>query len=217
MGEIVSKLRPHVFLDVGCGNGDWTVSVANRMGIVPENIQGIEINPRQASEAERKLRLFRVDLEAERWPFPEQSVSLITANQVLEHLKNAHFCLAECDRVLQVGGYLAIGIPNLAGLVNRLLLLFGSQPLCIHFPGPHVRSFTHRAFLSLLRLNPAFELVETRGSSLYPLPWPWLEVAAVKFPGLSAYTFYLLRKIEHRIPSAWTEMLPGGGATTYVT
>ena len=216
MGELIAPLRPGVFLDVGCGDGKWTLEAAQRLGVRSGDVYGIEIHDPSVREARRRLQCSRVDLEAERWPFEDQSVELITLNQVLEHLKNAHFCLAECERVLRVGGHLALGIPNLSGLLNRFLLLLGRQPMCIEVPGPHVRSFTHRAAARLLRSNPAFELVRMRGSCLYPLPWPLVEWAARKLPGLSAYSFYLLKKVEHRDPSAWMLMVSAINATTYL-
>jgi SAM-dependent methyltransferase len=178
-------------------------------------LRGIEICPSLFDEGRKRLKLMTVDLENQRWPLPDRSVDLVTINQVLEHLKNAHFCLAEGERVLRVSGHLAIGIPNLSGLMNRLFLLIGRQPMCILFPGPHVRSFTHKAFLRFLRMNPAFSVVRCLGSSLYPFPPPILERGAEKFPGGSAYSFYLLKKIAHRERSVWLESMASIEATSY--
>ena len=149
--RLVSDLRPNSLLDLGCGQGSWTLELAHRLGVPSERVYGTEISPPFVKQAREGLKLFEVDLEEDTLPLPDQSVELVTVNQVLEHLKNVFFCLAECGRVLKVGGHLAVGIPNLAGLVNRVYLLLGRQPMCLEFPGPHVRAFTHRAFVAFVR------------------------------------------------------------------
>ncbi|MDA2928786.1 class I SAM-dependent methyltransferase [Acidobacteria bacterium AH-259-O06] len=201
----MSGLRPHTILDVGCDEAFWTVELARRLGVPSDGVYGIEIDRRAAEQAKRRLKLFEIDLESTSFPLVDRSIKLVTINQVLEHLKNVFFCLAECERVLEVNGHLAIGIPNLSGLLNRFYLLFGRQPMCLEFPGAHLRGFGHRAFLTFLRSNPAFGLVTCIGSSLYPFPPPVLETGARLLPGWAAYTFYLLRKLEHRARSVWLD------------
>ena len=180
-----------------------------------ERVYGIEISPPLIEKAKDRLTLFQIDIEAGTIPLGDQSVGLVIINQVLEHLKNVYFCLAECERVLQIGGHLAIGIPNLAGLVNRLYLLLGRQPMCHGFPGPHVRAFTHRAFLRFIDSNSAFTRCRSIGSSLYPVPPPLMERLARLLPGWSAYTFYLLKKVEHRPNSAWLNEAAQIGSTAF--
>ena len=215
--QLVSGLKPDSLLDVGCGNGSWSLECIRRLNIPIGNIFGIEVHSDLIQEAIGKIKLFEVDLEAEKIPLSDQSVQLANVNQVLEHLKNVFYCLSEMERVLKVGGHLSIGIPNLGGLVNRFYLLLGRQPMCHEFPGPHVRAFTHRAFLDFIRLNPAFQLVRCIGSSLYPFPAPLLEAGARAIPGWSAYTFYLLEKLEHRGRSVWLEEAAKIGATNFRT
>lgn len=213
--RLVSGLEPDSLLDVGCGDGSWGIECVRRLKIPPENIYGIEVRSALIEEAVGRIKVFEIDLEKDPIPLGDQSVQLANVNQVLEHLKNIFFCLAEMERVLKVGGHLSIGIPNLGGLVNRLYLLMGRQPMCHEFPGPHVRAMTHRAFTAFVRSNPAFELVRCQGSSLYPFPPPFLEAGAERFPGWSAYAFYLLKKVEHRPRSAWLDDAAKIGATTF--
>ena len=105
MGEILSGLKPESILDVGCGDGSWSQEIASRLGVQPEKVHGIEISPSLVSDAQSRLHVVSLNLESERWPFPDQSIDLVVVNQVLEHLKNVHWCLAECERVLAVGGH----------------------------------------------------------------------------------------------------------------
>ncbi len=200
---LVSTLRPNSLLDLGCGTGYWTLELAGRLGVPSDHVYGTEVDPPLVKQAKERPKLLEVNLEVDSLPLTDQSVELVTVNQVLEHLKNVFFCLAECERVLMIGGHLAVGVPNLSGLVNRLYLLLGRQPMCLEFPGPHVRAFTHRAFVTFVQSNSAFRLVRCLGSSLYPFPPPLLEAGARVIPSWSAYAFYLLKKVEHRPRSAW--------------
>lgn len=214
--RLVGGLRPDSLLDVGCGDGAWAAELARELGVPEERVHGIEVHPVHAGQAETRLRLARVDLESQAWPYEPGSFSLVCVNQVLEHLKNVHVCLAEAERVLKVGGHLAVGVPNLAGLMNRLRLAAGRQPMCLEFPGPHVRGFSHGALLRFLAGNPAFRVLRTRGSSLYPVPWPLTELLAAPLPSLSAYSFILLEKTGAATRSAWLDATSGVSATTFL-
>ena len=164
----------------------------------------MDVFDKYVEAAGKRLRAVKLDLELEPFPFPDEKFEVVLCNQILEHLKNIFLPLSEMERVLKTGGYLALGIPNLAALHNRLLLLAGRQPVCNAITGPHIRCFAHKAFLGFLRSNLNFRLVATSGSSLYPFPWPAVEFGARLFPGLSAYTFYLLKKTRHAPgESAW--------------
>jgi len=185
-------------LDIGCGDGSTTMAYARLFGISPQNIKGVEGSEGHRKKAAEKFSVYRMDIEKEHLPFADESFDLIVCNQVLEHLKNIFLPLSEMDRVMKIGGHLLIGIPNLAALHNRLLLLLGRQPLCNAIAGPHIRCFAHRDFLNFLKANTNFELIGISSAILYPFPVPlggWLGRAC---PSLAAYTFYLLRKTQHK-------------------
>jgi 2-polyprenyl-3-methyl-5-hydroxy-6-metoxy-1,4-benzoquinol methylase len=184
-------------LDVGCADGGKTVQYAENLNIPGENIYGIEIFDKYIEIAKNRLHVTKLNLEQAPFPMRDEVFEVVTCNQILEHLKNVFLPLSEMERVLKTGGYLAIGIPNLAALHNRILLALGYQPVCNAITGPHIRCFTHKAFLKFLRSNSNFSLIGMAGSSLYPFPYPIVEFGAYLFPGLSAYTFYLLKKIRH--------------------
>jgi len=191
-------------LDVGCADGAKTAQYAASLQVPAENVHGMDVFDKYVEAAGKRLRAVKLDLELEPFPFPDEKFEVVLCNQILEHLKNIFLPLSEMERVLKTGGYLALGIPNLAALHNRLLLLAGRQPVCNAITGPHIRCFAHKAFLGFLRSNLNFRLVATSGSSLYPFPWPAVEFGARLFPGLSAYTFYLLKKTRHAPgESAW--------------
>jgi len=181
-------------LDVGAADGRMTLEYARLLKVPEGGVFGIEVMDYYLEKISTGVKAEKVDIEKEPLPYLDGTFDLVVCNQVLEHLKNIFLPLSEMERVLKPGGRLALGIPNLAGLHNRALLAFGFQPLCNAILGPHVRCFTHKGFLEFLRSNGNFTVEAVAGSSLYPLPWPLVDFGARFFPGLSAYTFYLLRK-----------------------
>jgi len=189
--------RAGSLLDVGCGEGGKAPLYAAVLSVPAGEVAGVEGNKSHCLQASPKFKVECVDFERKKMPFADESFEVVVCNQVLEHLKNIFLPLSEMDRVVKAGGWLLIGIPNLAALHNRALLLAGRQPLCNDITGPHIRCFTHSAFKKFLRTNPNFELAATESATLYPFPYPLVDLLGQKLPGLAASTFYLLKKKKH--------------------
>jgi SAM-dependent methyltransferase len=207
--------QPHSVLDIGCGEGGYTLNNAQALGISESKIYGIELNRAHLEIARQRFVAFGIDVEQEQIPLADASVELVICNQVLEHLKNVFWALAEMDRVLAVGGILALGIPNLTSFINRPVLLWGRQPITIGLEGPHVRAFAHASFRAFLLRHSGYRLVAEMGSSLYP--WPaglGAERFARRLPGLAAYTFYALVKQAAVMPCPWLKF-GADGETSY--
>jgi ubiquinone/menaquinone biosynthesis C-methylase UbiE len=184
-------------LDIGCAEGRKTMQYADMLSIPLAKVYGIETKPKYVKLAQEHFKIININLENNPFPFQDQEIDVAICNQVLEHLKNIYLPLSEMDRVLKVGGYLIIGIPNLAALLNRFLIIFGKQPMCNVIVGPHIRCFTHKGFLEFIRQNTNFELQSISASTLFPFPYPVVRYCAKYFPGFSTCTFYLLKKVKH--------------------
>lgn len=196
--DILEKVpKSNSLLDIGCAEGTKTIQYANMLSIPLEKVYGIETKPEYVKLAQEHFKIINVNLEHNTFHFQDQEIEVIICNQILEHLKNIFLPLSEMDRVLRIGGHLIIGIPNLAALHNRLFILFGRQPSCNIIMGPHIRCFTHKGFLEFIKQNTNFELQSISAATLYPFPYPVVQYCAKYFPGLSSYTFYLLKKIKH--------------------
>lgn len=185
------------FLDVGCGDGVKMMHYARELGVGGDKVYGIEQQSQYVELANKHVKVIQIDLERELFPMGDEEIDVIICNQVLEHLKNIFTPMKEMARVVKTGGYLLIGLPNLAANQNRVLLLLGRQPLCNAIVGPHLRCFTTSGFIDFLKSNPNFELVEVTGATLYPFPYPIVKYGAPCFPGLSSYAFFLLKKVGH--------------------
>lgn len=192
----LKEYHPKNILDVGSGDGQRTIRVAKYYNIETHNIFGVDYNDQCVTKAGQIPNMQKIDLETDILPHKADIFDLTICNQVLEHLINFTKVIDEITRVTRKGGYIIIGIPNLAHLINRSYLLLGLQPMCIHLTGPHVRGFTHNAFKKYLNTLDGLKLIDYTGALMYPLPLFISNFLAKYFIGLSGYTCYLLKKIK---------------------
>lgn len=61
-------------------------------------------------------------------PIEDNSIDLVIAGEILEHLINPFMFLQEINRVLKKGGELILSTPNIACLKSRIQLLLGKLP-----------------------------------------------------------------------------------------
>ena len=182
-------------LDVGCGSGDRTIRIASHLNIDIHSTYGVDYDDQNVISCKKIFNAKKIDLEIDDLPYEDNAFDLVICNQVLEHLKNYRKVVDGLIRVTKTGGYILIGIPNLAHLINRMYLLFGIQPMCISLDGPHVRGYTHKAFIDLLSSLQNVRMIDYTGSTtMYPLPLVVTKMLANHFVGLSGYTCYLLQK-----------------------
>ena len=194
--ENLKTYAPNNILDVGCGSGDRTIRIASHFNIDIRNAYGVDYDEQNVIACKKRFNAKKIDLETDDLPHEDNTFDIVICNQVLEHLKNYRKVIDDLIRVTKKGGYIAVGIPNLAHLINRIYLLFGIQPMCIHLDGPHVRSFTHKGFIKMLAPLQGIKLIDYKGALMFPLPLIATKFLAKHFVGLSGYTCYLLRKAQ---------------------
>jgi len=208
--------RASAILDIGCWDGSHTERYARTFGA---QAHGIEIFPAPAALAEaRGVRVARLDLETERFPWPDQSMDVVVSNQVFEHLKNVWTPMSEACRVLRPGGYLAISVPNLASLHNRVLLALGRQPTSIRTLGPHVRGYTLGELARFVSLGGAYTVEKKIGVGFYPFPASLARPFAAVWPGAAHTSVVLARKREGGPLAPWLEWFrreQAGGLQTF--
>jgi SAM-dependent methyltransferase len=125
-----------VLLDCGCGDGSYSQHLGQVLGTT--SVYGVELNRGKAYEASLNgVHVLRSDVNMA-LPLGDNSVHVVTAFNVLEHLVETRQFLAEIYRVLRPGGYAIINTPNLASWHNIAALLLGIQP----FSGPNISSMT---------------------------------------------------------------------------
>jgi ubiquinone/menaquinone biosynthesis C-methylase UbiE len=104
------------FLDIGCGNGAYTIDIARRF----ESGVGIDIEPDRLADFRLSLRnsigdkrLEVLECSATAVPYPDASFDVITAIETMEHLgPYREATLAEAARLLNSGGTFYLTTPN---------------------------------------------------------------------------------------------------------
>lgn len=161
----LNGLHPTNLLDIGCGNGTVTVGLRNILGL--DKVDGVDILAGKL-DTPSWLRLVGVDVDKDILPFSDGSFDAIYCGEVLEHLYNPDLLLSEIYRILSTKGVCLFTTPNLGSWYNRFGLLLGYQPFSISasFENEnvgkilqivghrgHIRGFTLRALLELLRIH----------------------------------------------------------------
>ena len=197
--SLLDKNSHAVVLDVGCGDGRFTVQFKNK--IQCKKIIGTEGNPARIKMAEDNGvdKVVSVELE-KKWPFPNNSFDVIISNQVIEHILNIDHFIEEIYRLLRPGGYCVISTENLSAWHNIGALVLGYQdfshnlitkkhvgnPFSIHY-GEKTSSWEKKGmgdsgdsmyphikiatYKSLINIFKAFDFtfVKGNGSGYYPL------------------------------------------------
>ena len=201
-------------LDLGTHRGDFTTRLADR--VTAEWVAGVELIERHAAVARsRGIDVVVADLD-EGIPFPSESFDLVSANQVIEHVRRTDVLLREIRRVLKPDGVACISTNNLSSWHNVVSLGLGMQPMPMHVSDEiivgnplnpehrwghrdlgrtHLRLFTARALAELATYHGlAMEHISAVG--YYPLP-PLLARAATRVdPVHGAFLVGLFRPIE---------------------
>jgi SAM-dependent methyltransferase len=96
-------------LDLGCGTGYGTADLAR----VASSAMGVDLAADAIDYARRHFPSAQfLECSATAVPFPPGSFDLVTAFEVIEHLRDWRALLAEAHRVLEPNGLLIVSTPN---------------------------------------------------------------------------------------------------------
>jgi methionine biosynthesis protein MetW len=176
--RIARTLKCERLLDIGCGDGTFTVLLKET--VKAREAVGIEIAPEAVSIAKRKgIEAYQVDIDGNTLPFESGGFDVVYCGEIIEHIFNPDLLMDEVRRVMKAGGSAIFTTPNLAGWPNRLALLLGYQPYPtaaspehegvgkLIMKGDegqwgHIRVFTLRALKELLGIH-HFRVVRLEG------------------------------------------------------
>lgn len=123
-GVLVDALKQYSIagsvLDLGCGNGKTLLSLQKSFS----QLYGVDILDILSNEAKAKVKFTPADLNFEKLLYSNNSLDLVTAFQIIEHLENPFFVMREAYRVLKPGGIFMFSVPNPFNLFFRLKFLF---------------------------------------------------------------------------------------------
>lgn len=186
--ELVEPQPNGRLLDCGCGDGEFTVRLANRARVA--EAYGVERRDDRIAEAsDHGVIVTKADLN-DPLPYRDHFFDIVHANQIIEHLYNIHLFLAEVRRVLRVDGCAIFSANNLTSWHNILSLALGMQPSPLHVHGEafagdvfdpggsnrrplpadsHLHIYSHEG-LHELCVQHGFRVEATRTVGYYPLP-----------------------------------------------
>ena len=180
--KFFSKYRFSTILDVGCGDGNFSILLKEACGA--REVYGIEISEKGVELARKKgVKCFRLDIDEEDFPFEDNYFDAVFAGEIIEHLFDPDHFLDEVYRVLKPRGIFSLTTPNLASIYNRIALLLGYQPFLMNpslrypighlyeplyyqepIPGSdHIKLFTYRSLIQLLKIH-NFKVIKTIGA-----------------------------------------------------
>jgi SAM-dependent methyltransferase len=212
--ELTERNPDAIVVDCGCGDGNNTLLLTKR--ICARELWGIEADKDVARQAETKgIRVWLANLNGH-FPLASNTVDVVVANQVIEHLQDTDLFMAEIWRILKPGGYAIICTENLASWHNLFSLLLGWQPfslsnvsgkvaglgnpLALHHaeePGvvwmQHLRVFAYNGLIHLSILH-GFAVEAVRGAGYYPLPSKLAARMAIFDPRHAPFLALKLRK-----------------------
>jgi SAM-dependent methyltransferase len=156
--ELHDLVRDATILEVGCGDGAFTKSLAE----YSSQVTAIDLSSHQVAQNARaypEIQFLQHDV-AQPLPFEDGSYDVIWCSEVLEHLFDPGFALREMHRVLVPGGRLLVTVPYHGVLKNVLIALFRWEE---HYAPdhPHIRFFSRRT-LGSLAASSGFREIETR-------------------------------------------------------
>ena len=96
------------FLEPACGRGEF-LSEFKKLGL---DCYGIDLSEHAGTMCLDIEVKKKVDLENDKWPYPDNYFDIIYNKSIMEHLRNPDKFLAEAKRVLKPGGKILCLIPD---------------------------------------------------------------------------------------------------------
>jgi ubiquinone/menaquinone biosynthesis C-methylase UbiE len=218
---LLEHLQPGIeWLDIGCGRQvvpDWVWSPAQARALLRDaNLTGLDMD---AAMDEHPLLRRRLRCWADDIPVPHNSFDFVSANMVLEHVKDPGGVLREIRRVLRPGGSFLIHTPNLRfylmqiarcipqGLKNRIVHWLEHRedkdifPTCYRFNTPEsIERYAAESGLSIASLRFTGPTPSFLGTPLEPLERPIL--ALLRRPAFKRYRSNLIVELKKPEDSA---------------
>lgn len=114
-------------LDIGCGDGEYTNTLARITGAT--ELHAIDIAQKAVDAAKKHgVRAVRLDVDEADLPYASEYFDFIFCGNLLELILNADHLLSEMRRVLKKDGVIIVSFPNISAWMSRIAVLLGFLP-----------------------------------------------------------------------------------------
>lgn len=208
--EEVVDMNPKKIIDIGCGTGFLLDRLSEKLGY--SKLTGVDV---YSLDKNKKWNYKEADI-TKKLPFTSGSFDCVILGEVVEHVPDPDFLLREINRILKPGGHLIISTPNLVSWANRVLVLFGVQPLYTETSTEknlgrfykilgqgskvqgHLKIFTYKSLEELL-LKEKFKVIKKIGVPFFfPFPISLVDRFFTNFISLSSGLLFVTRKSSNR-------------------
>lgn len=110
-----TDLRGDRLLDIGCGDGAYTIRLAddfNRVDAIDIEADRLALFTERSIGSPAADRITIREMSATKLDYPDNTFDLVTSIEVLEHIEELDQALEEIRRVLKPGGRFAFTTPN---------------------------------------------------------------------------------------------------------
>lgn len=191
-------------LDVGCSTGNLGYALKTQKEC---EVDGIEFDPSAAEIAKKRgygvVHVKDLNMEDDSFLDFENKYDVITCADVLEHLISPDKALIFLRRYLKPNGIFIISLPNVAFILNRLLLLFGNW----EYKKYGILDQTHLRFYTI---NSGCNMIKTARLKILKVQ-PYNQFGVLRFikpldrlaPRLFAYQFIVIA--ENNFPEEYSK------------
>jgi len=100
-------------LDIGCGNGDYSIELAKASAsVIALELSRERVETVKKKSAEQLAQVKLVLADAQKTPFKDSVFDLILCRNVIEHVHNPEKLTMEMARILKPGGAIQLTAPN---------------------------------------------------------------------------------------------------------
>jgi len=120
------------------------------------------------------------DINKTPWPIKENSLDLVIAGEIIEHIFNPIKFIMECHRILKKKGELILSTPNICSLKNRFKVFLNqlpeycAEPLDNESYERHIVDFNFPTIIKILESN-GFKIIKKTSNGIIShskLLWP---------------------------------------------